>query len=160
MRKDLDIQIEPYVNLMIFEADRTPEGYTNRETRRVVWEFQMPRPQYNRSGHRIQWIHARFQYFNPRLSYSTELSFYDKKTGLDLLVGNALSKVSTAKAQVTKQQNAIEEYAKRWQPTPLTQTIDADPTYKAALQKLETKIAELDAAEKNLKSEIEKRNQP
>ena len=153
---NLDIKVEPYAYLVLFESDMKPDGiHSNCDTRRVVREYDMPREQYFRRQRTLHWITCRFQYYHPRRHYSLEVSFYDKKTGLALSVKTALAELSSCKGQVTKMQNRIQQYADKWQPTLLIQTIQEDPAYKKALETLSKKIFELNEAETRLQTEIQ-----
>lgn len=128
------------------------------ETRVALWSFDMPRDMYLQplTKRRIGWIGARFQYFNPKLIFSHCLSFYDKKTGLDLNYKSAMSRLISAKGQVTKVTNAIEAAKAQFTPTLFLRTFEDTDTYKNAQKKLDRLKAELNQRQLDVDTELQK----
>lgn len=86
-------------------------GYYDSDRRFVVvHRYDMPRNVYERWAWVARWRAARLQCTMPKQLLSTYLSYYDKRSGLQLGVGKDLSKLIAAKAQVTKVERAIEAY--------------------------------------------------
>nr|WP_028664434.1 hypothetical protein [Runella zeae] len=120
----------------------------------------MPRNQYNypQTARRINWIAARFQYFNPTKSVCTHYCFYDKKTGIDLSYKSAFVKLSSAKGQVTKIKNAIESAKAAFMPTLFVKQLEDTDEYKRAIEKLNTAQAEVFRYKALVDEELQKLN--
>lgn len=128
----------------------------------VVWRskkkvkiIDIPRWLYDlkNTQNRLSWILSRYRYLDRKHYYDTNYSFYCRKTGLDLGMMSAYSKVKSLKATLTKYENKLTKYKKEWQPTLLLQNIEDDEPYKKAIEKISSKKFELRNAETDLEKE-------
>lgn len=88
-------------------ADGGKDFYAPKE---VLHELTLRRESYDRRRWVVPWIQARHIMKNPKQGCEVSFSFYDEKTGLDLIgVGSPLNKLRAAKAKVTEIQNRLEQ---------------------------------------------------
>lgn len=75
-----------------------------------VFLYDMPRHQYDRYLWVIRWRYARLVCQYPKRNVQYYVCFYDKKTGLELGFGEALSKLTAAKALLSRYKNRKKDY--------------------------------------------------
>lgn len=95
--------IQPYVIVSI--EDQT--------TKEKLHKYDIPREMFWRYEWVIRWRKARLQCQRPKHMIVQYISPYDKVTGLDLGFGSLISKLTSAKAQVTILENKIVSYKER-----------------------------------------------
>lgn len=78
------------------------------------------------------------------------MTYYDKKSGLSIGIGSDLSKLISAKAQVTKMQRVINKYIKE-NSNNLFFNEEDDELLNKAREKLDRKIKNVQEAERRLK---------
>lgn len=88
----------------------TIEYRTTERQRIVLFRYDFPRDVYERRQWVIRWRHARLLCQYPRENVQTYFSYYDKRTGLSMDFGSALSRLSAAKAQITISRRKEQEY--------------------------------------------------
>lgn len=145
-KKDAHGQIitETWTSINIHELNSIDGIVTDWQNTKIVWSFHCSRKQYFSNRHRLNWIVHRFNYFGGlNKYYQMKIGFYDRKTGIALDYQNAISKYNSAKATLTKYNNKLKQYADHWQPTLLMQTIEQDPNYQKAKQKIALKEKEV-----------------
>lgn len=85
--------------------------YRTKERQRVVlFRYDLPRDVYERRQWVVRWRHARLLCQYPKENVQTYFSYYDKRTGLSMDFGSALSRLSAAKAQITIARCKEQEY--------------------------------------------------
>ena len=95
--------VEPYVIVLI--EDRT--------TNELLYKYDVPRDMFWKYTWVFRWRKSRFHWQRPRNDIILTLQFYDKKTGLEFGFGSLLSKLTSAKAQITMLENKISDYKER-----------------------------------------------
>ncbi|WP_302609826.1 hypothetical protein [uncultured Bacteroides sp.] len=88
----------------------TIEYRTKERERVILFRYDLPRDIYERRQWVVRWRHARLLCRYPRENVQTFFSYYDRRTGLDMNFGSALSKLSAAKAQITIARRKEQEY--------------------------------------------------
>lgn len=92
--------IQPYVVVDI--EDTT--------TKDLLYRYDLPRDMFWKYEWVIEWRRARYICQRPRHKISCFLTFYDKKTGLEFGFGSLLSKMTSAKSQITMLENRLAKY--------------------------------------------------
>lgn len=92
--------IKPYVKVILEDT----------VTKEKLHQYDIPREMFWRYEWVIHWRMAKLQCRRPRHHIAQYLSFYDKQTGLEYGFGSLLSKLTSAKAQVTLINNKIKDY--------------------------------------------------
>lgn len=150
------MEIEDYVRYRIEKLSKKADGKPDHHgPKTILFLVDMPRWQWEQRGRTLSWISARFQYFNPKEHLSTNLSFFDRKTGLDVGYKSALGRLSSAKGQVTKIENLISQYVAGFKPTLFVRTPEETDAYRNAVEKLNQKKALLWQAEQDVAAESE-----
>lgn len=88
----------------------TIEYRTKERERVILFRYDLPRDIYERRQWVVRWRHARLLCRYPRENVQTFFSYYDRRTGLDMNFGSALSRLSAAKAQITIVRRKEQEY--------------------------------------------------
>lgn len=86
------------------------EYRTEERERVVLFRYDLPRGIYERYRWVVRWRHARLQCRYPKEDVQTYFSYYDRRTGLNMDFGSALSRLSAAKAQITIARRREQEY--------------------------------------------------
>lgn len=120
--------------------------YNDTQFIKTLKIYDLPREMLSRWMWLIHWRYCWFVCHYPRLKVRTEYSYYDKKRGITAGFDSALSKLISAKAQVTKVQNAIEQYTEEKKQELFTD-IEEDPIYIRAIKKLKEKKQKVIEAE-------------
>lgn len=107
MAKDLakaerELKIEQWVEVTIYY------GYAEKQV--SLYHYNLPREMYLRYQWVIRWRMAKLQCQYPKQIVSTSLYFYDKRSGESMEVSGCLSKLISAKAQITKEERKMNEY--------------------------------------------------
>jgi len=97
------LKIERWVFISIEYSERIGE-------RKVLHTYDLPVDMKERYSWVIRWREAKCQCQHPRQNVKTYYSYYDKRTGLSLGWKDVLSKLISAKAQITKAENRELEY--------------------------------------------------
>lgn len=104
-KAEKELQIDKWVMIDI--------GYYTPDRQFVLLHrYNLPRAVYERRSWVVRWRTARLQCTMPKQPISTWFSYYDKRSGLPTGIGSDLGKLAAAKAQVTKQERAIQAYIK------------------------------------------------
>lgn len=117
--------VEPYVFVTLEDS----------VTKEKLFRYDIPRDMFWKYEWVIRWRTAKLQIQRPRHRINQYLDFYDKKTGLDFGFGSLLSKLTSAKAQITILENKIAEYKKQKE-----QELFFDETTDPIISKLRCKI--------------------
>ena len=98
-KAEKEIGTEPWVIVSIEDS----------KTKEKLYSYDLPRDMFWDKEWVIRWRVAKLQCQRPMNHIVYFLSFYDKKTGLEYGFNSLLSKLSSAKAQVTILENLMKE---------------------------------------------------
>lgn len=154
MAKDLakaerELKIEQWVEVTIYY------GYAEKQV--SLYHYNLPREMYFRYQWVIRWRVAKFQCQYPKQTVSTSLYFYDKRSGESMEVGSCLSKLISAKAQVTKADRIMRDYIEYNRQHNLFFDEENDEELIKFKEKLERKKANVAECEKRLELLVERR---
>lgn len=102
-KAERELKIEKWVFISIEYKDA--DGHTHR-----LHSYDLPRELYEKYRWVVRWREARLQCLHPRETVNTYYSYYDKRTGLKTGFNSCLSKLATAKAQITIAERKEKEY--------------------------------------------------
>ena len=143
--KELGVQHWVYITI-----ERT-DGRCNYER---LFSYDLPREVYERRQWVIEWRRARFVCRYPKDSIRCYMCYYDKRLGKDKRLNDDLRKLAQAKAQVAKVQNKIDEYIAYNRTNNIFFDENTDAELLKAREKLQAKIAAVQAAEERMKLKI------
>ncbi len=135
--------VQPYVIVSI--EDRT--------TNEVLYRYDLPRDMFWKYSWVVQWRTARYKCQRPRHEITYYLSFYDKITGLEFGFGTLLSKLTSAKSQITILENKMAEY-KELMKGDLFFDESSDPNISKFRCKIETQRQKVKDYENEIKSKL------
>ena len=145
-KAERELKIEQWVEVTIYY------GYAEKQV--SLYHYNLPREMYFRYQWVIRWRMAKLQCQYPKQIVSTSLYFYDKRSGETMEVGGCLSKLISAKAQVTKAERRMNEYNRK---NNMFFDENTDEELVKLRNKLERKKANVVECEKRLESLVEKR---
>lgn len=154
MDKDLakaerELKIEQWVEVTIYY------GYAEKQV--SLYHYNLPREMYFRYQWVIRWRVARLQCQYPRNDVYTSFYYYDKRSGESLEVSSCLSKLISAKAQITKAERKMNEYIEHNRQNNMFFDEDTDEELVKFREKLERKKIECAECEKRLELLVERR---
>lgn len=154
MAKDLakaerELKIEQWVEVTIYY------GYAEKQV--SLYHYNLPREMYLRYQWVIRWRMAKLQCQYPKQIVSTSLYFYDKRSGESLEVSSCLSKLISAKAQVTKAERMMKNYIEQNRQNNMFFDESTDEELVKFREKLERKKLECAECEKRLELLVERR---
>lgn len=154
MAKDLakaerELKIEQWVEVTIYY------GYAEKQV--SLYHYNLPREMYFRYQWVIRWRVARLQCQHPRNDVYTSFYYYDKRSGESLEVSSCLSKLISAKAQITKAERKMNEYIEHNRQNNMFFDENTDEELVKFREKLERKKNECSECEKRLEQLVEKR---
>lgn len=123
----------------------------------TLYTYDLPREVYERRMWVIRWRVARLQCQYPKQIVSTSLYFYDKRSGESMEVSGCLSKLISAKAQITKAERRMNEYIEYNHQNNLFFDENTDEELVKFREKLERKKLECAECEKRLELLVERR---
>lgn len=124
-----------------------------------LFSYDLPRKVYERKQWVIRWRAAKLQCQYPKDTICTYTSYYDKRLGNYPNLTKDLRTLISVKALVTKQQRKIDEYINFQQTNNLFFDENTDPQLLKVREKLNTRIADVQAAEERLKLKIKELQQ-
>lgn len=102
-KAEKELRIEKWVRIVI--------GYHNAFNEFMeLFRYDLPREVYERHRWIVRWRCSRLQCAYPKEYVACVFNYYDRRTGLILGMKSCLSKLTAAKAQVTKAKRCIENY--------------------------------------------------
>lgn len=128
-----EIKIEKWVGITI-------EYRTKERLRVVLFRYDLPRDVYERRQWVVRWRHAQLLCQYPKENVQTYFSYYDRRTGLSMNFGSALSRLSAAKAQITIARRKEQEYLEYQRQNNLFFNESKDERLAKFRQKLQSKI--------------------
>ena len=154
MAKDLakaerELKIEQWVEVTIYY------GYAEKQV--SLYHYNLPREVYERRMWVIRWRLARLQCQHPRNDVHTSFYYYDNRSGESLEVSSCLSKLISAKAQITKAERMMNEYIEHNRQNNLFFDENMDEELVKFREKLERKKLECAECEKRLELLVERR---
>lgn len=123
----------------------------------ILYTYNLPREVYERRMWVIRWRVARLQCQYPRNDVYTSFYYYDKRSGDSLEVSSCLSKLISAKAQITKAERRMNEYIEQNRQNNLFFDENTDEELIKFREKLEHKKIECAECEKRLELLVERR---
>ena len=115
--------------------------YRTKERQRVVlFRYDLPRDVYERRQWVVRWRHARLLCQYPKENVQTYFSYYDRRSGLSMDFGSALSRLSAAKAQITIARRKEREYLEYQRQNNMFFNEAEDETLAKFRRKLQSKI--------------------
>lgn len=82
----------------------------NKRTNEILYRYDLPRDMFWKYSWVIDWRAAKLLCQNPRDGIEHRIDFYDKTTGLKYGFGSLISKLTSAKAQITIANNKLQRY--------------------------------------------------
>lgn len=123
----------------------------------ILYTYDLPREMYFKYDWVIRWRTAKLQCKYPKQIVSTSLYFYDKCSGESMEVNGCLSKLISAKAQITKAERRMNEYIEYNRQNNLFFDEESDEELVKFREKLERKKLECAECEKRLELLVERR---
>ncbi len=132
-------------------------GYADKQV--SLYHYNLPREMYFRYQWVIRWRMAKLQCQYPKQIIGISLYHYDKRSGESMELNSCLSKLISAKAQVTKAERRMNEYIEHNRQHNLFFDEVTDEDLVKFRSKLERKKAYVTECEKRLKQLVERRNE-
>lgn len=122
-----------------------------------LFSYNLPREVYERRRWVVRWRIARLQCQHPKQYVECFHSYYDRRSGESLGFESCLSKLISAKAQVTKAERTMYDYIERNRQHNLFFDEATDEALVKFRYKLERKKEHVDECEKRLEQLVERR---
>ena len=148
-KAEKELKIEKWVQISIC--------YGNGHQSATLYTCDFPREVYERRMWVIRWRVARLQCQHPRNDVYTSFYYYDKRSGESLEVSSCLSKLISAKAQITKAERRMNEHIEHNRQNNMFFDENTDEELVKFKEKLECKKLECEECEKRLEQLVEKR---
>ena len=134
----------------------TIEYRTMERERVILFRYDLPRDIYERRQWVVRWRHARLLCQYPKENVQTYFSYYDRRTGLGMDFGSALSRLSAAKAQITIAVRKEQEYVEYQRQNNLFFNENDDEQLAKFRRKLQTKIEKYAELEREVVLSVQK----
>lgn len=128
----------------------TIEYRTKERERVILFRYDLPRDIYERRQWVVRWRHARLLCRYPRENVQTFFSYYDRRTGLGMDFGSALSRLAASKAQITIAMRKELEYIEYQRQNNLFFNENDDENLAKFRRKLQAKIEKYAELEKEV----------
>ena len=132
----------------------TIEYRTMERERVILFRYDLPRDIYERRQWVVRWRHARLLCQYPKENVQTYFSYYDRRTGLGMDFGSALSRLSAAKAQITIAVRKEQEYVEYQRQNNLFFNENDDEQLAKFRRKLQTKIEKYAELEREIRYKL------
>lgn len=154
MGKDLakaerELKIEQWVEVTIYY------GYAEKQV--SLYHYDLPREMYFRYQWVIRWRMAKFQCQYPKQIIGISLYHYDKRSGESMGLNSCLSKLISAKAEVTKAERMMKNYIEQNRQNNMFFDEYTDEELVKFREKLERKKLECAECEKRLELLVERK---
>lgn len=150
-KAEKELKIEKWVEVTLYY------GYAEKQV--SLYHYNLPREMYFRYQWVIRWRVAKFQCQYPKQTVSTSLYFYDKRSGESMDVSSCLSKLISAKAQVTKAERMMREYIEHNCQNNMFFDENTDEELVKFRSKFERKKANVAECEKRLEELVKRRKE-
>ena len=124
----------------------------------TLYTYDLPREVYERRRWVIRWRLARFQCQYPKQYVECYYHYYDRRSGESLGFDSCLSKLISAKAQVTKAERMMREYIKYNRQHNLFFNEETNEELVKFMEKLERKKDNVAECEKRLEQLVKRKN--
>lgn len=151
-KAERELKIEHWVNITFVRTDK-------ERNKKCLHVIDLPRHMLDRWQWLIDWRKAKFICEHPRERIDTYYCYYDKRSGCELGYNSLLSRVTAAKAQITRTKRAIKEYVEDMTQNNMFFNPETDEILCKAKKKLEQKHQKYNELYANLQQQIEKRKQ-
>jgi hypothetical protein len=148
-KAERELKVERWVEVTLYY------GYAEKQV--SLYHYNLPREMYFRYQWVIRWRMAKLQCQYPKQIVSTSLYFYDKRSGESMEVSGCLSKLISAKAQITKAERRMNEYIEHNRQSNMFFDENTDEELVKFREKLERKKIECAECEKRLELLVERR---
>ena len=148
-KAEKELKVKQWVEVTIYY------GYAEKQV--SLYHYNLPREMYFRYQWAIRWRMAKLQCQYPKQIVSISLHSYDKRSGETMEVSGCLSKLISAKAQITKAERMMNEYIEYNRKNNMFFDENTDEELVKFKEKLERKKANVVECEKRLESLVEKR---
>jgi hypothetical protein len=148
-KAERELKIEQWVEVTIYY------GYAEKQVN--LYHYNLPREMYFRYEWVITWRMAKLQCKYPKQIISKSLYSYDKRSGEPMEVGGCLSKLISAKAQITKAEHKMNEYIEYNRQNNMFFDENTDEELVKFRNKLERKKTECAECEKRLEQLVGRR---
>lgn len=148
-KAERELKVEQWVEVTIYY------GYAEKQV--SLYHYNLPREMYFRYEWVIRWRQAKLQCKFPKQTISKCLYFYDKRSGESMEVSGCLSKLISAKAQITKAERRMNEYIEHNRQNNMFFDENTDEELVKFREKLERKKIECAECEKRLELLVERR---
>lgn len=149
-KAERDLKIEQWVEVTLY--------YRSTEKQISLYQYNLPREMYFRYRWVIRWRMAKLQCQYPKQIISESLHFYDNRSGESMELNSCLSKLISAKAQVTKAERKMREYIEYNSQNNMFFDQNMDEELVKYKEKLEKKKANVAECEKRLEKLVERKN--
>lgn len=146
-KAEKDLGIQKWVLVTFYRKNEKGEA-------EKIFEYDLPRELWIKWNWVINWCRAKLICMFPCGEVYSTLSFYDKRSGYEVGIGTCLSKLISAKAQVTKVQRSIDNYISWHRRNNMFFDENTDEKLILIRKKLAIKISNVHEAEDRLKSKI------
>jgi hypothetical protein len=148
-KAEKELKVEQWVEVTLYY------GYADKQV--SLYHYNLPREMYFRYEWVIRWRMAKLQCKYPKQIISISLYFYDKRSGESMDVSSCLSKLISAKAQVTKAERMMREYIEYNRQNNMFFDENADEELVRFRKKLESKKSKCAECEERLEVLVQRR---
>lgn len=148
-KAEKELKVEKWVEVTLYY------GYADKQV--SLYHYNLPREMYFRYQWVIRWRMAKLQCKYPKQIISISLYFYDKRSGESMDVSSCLSKLISAKAQVTKAERMMREYIEHNRQNNMFFDENADEELVKFNEKLDRKKANVAEYEKRLEQLVKRK---
>jgi len=151
VKAEKELKVDRWVEVTLYY------GYADKQV--SLYHYNLSREMYFRYQWVIRWRMAKLQCQYPKQIIGISLYHYDKRSGESMELNSCLSKLISAKAQVTKAERRMNEYIEHNRQHNLFFDEVTDEDLVKFRSKLERKKAYVTECEKRLKQLVERRNE-
>lgn len=148
-KAEKELKVERWVEVTLYY------GYADKQV--GLYHYNLPREMYFRYQWIIRWRMAKLQCQYPKQIIGISLYHYDKRSKESLELNSCLTKLISAKAQITKAERRMNEYIEHNHQNNLFFDENTDEELVKFREKLERKKIECAECEKRLEQLVEKR---
>lgn len=151
-KAERELKIEHWVNISFVRTDK-------ERNKKCLHVIDLPRHMLERWQWLIDWRKAKYICEHPREIIDTYYCYYDKHSGLEEGYNTLLSRITSAKAQITRTERAMKGYIEDMTQNNMFFNPETDEILIKAKNKLEQKRQKYDELYANLQQQIENRKQ-
>lgn len=148
-KAEKELKVERWVEVTLYY------GYADKQV--SLYHYNLPREMYFRYQWVIRWRMAKLQCQYPKQIIGISLYHYDKRSKESLELNSCLTKLISAKAQITKAERSMNEYIEYNRQNNLFFDEDTDEELVKFRDKLKRKKLECVECEKRLELLVERR---